>query len=204
MRPILLVLLVLVVGSSLGCATSSARNSTPVPASHSSLEAAATAAAGTAAAEASTSEPEATTTAAPPPSGVLGTDHVGLTVTDLERSKALFVDVLGFRVRGEDPSYPAYFLTNDATTITLWQAEDPARAVPFDRRRNVGLHHLALAVASREHLDALHQRLRDHEHVVIEFAPELAYGGPAVHMMFREPSGNRIELIHRPAVSAAR
>ena len=132
-------------------------------------------------------------------SGVLGTDHVGLTVTDLERSKALFVDVLGFRVRGQDEQYPAYFLTNDATTITLWRARDPANAVPFDRHANVGLHHLALAVASFEDLDALHARLAGYEGVVVEFAPEPAYGGPAKHMMFREPSGNRIELVHRPS-----
>lgn len=130
---------------------------------------------------------------------VLGTDHVGLTVIDLERSKALFVDVLGFRVRGRDESYPAYFLTNGETTITLWRATDPASAVPFDRHRNVGLHHLALAVASFDDLDALHERLRGVDGVVIEFPPELAYGGPAKHMMFREPSGNRIELVHRPS-----
>ena len=114
----------------------------------------------------------------------------------------MFVDVLGFRVRGEDEAYPAYFLTNGSTTITLWRAEDPAGAVAFDRRRNVGLHHLALAVESFEHLDRLHEQLRGHEGVVIEFSPEPAYGGPARHMMFREPSGNRIELIHRPAASA--
>lgn len=34
--------------------------------------------------------------------------------------------------------------------------------------------------------------------VTIEFAPELSYGGPAKHMMFRSPGGIRMELIHRP------
>jgi len=125
-------------------------------------------------------------------------DHVGMTVTDLEASKALFVDVLGFAVRGKDDSYPAYFLSNGAATVTLWRAEDPAAAIAFDRRRNVGLHHLALSVASFDQLDALHQALMTHPGVTIEFAPELAYGGPSKHMMFREPSGNRIELVHRP------
>lgn len=131
--------------------------------------------------------------------GVLGTDHVGLTVTDLEASKALFVDVLGFSVRGQDESYPAYFLTNGSTTVTLWRAEDPSRATPFDRRNNVGLHHLALAVDSFESLERLHDQLASHPGITIEFAPELAYGGPAEHMMFYEPSGNRIELVHRPS-----
>lgn len=136
---------------------------------------------------------------APSGAGVLGTDHVGLTVTDLEASRALFVDGLGFAVRGQDTSYPAYFLTNGQTTVTLWRTTDPDNATPFDRRLNVGLHHLALAVDSFETLDALHARLATFPGVVIEFPPELAYGGPAKHMMFYEPSGNRIELVHRPS-----
>lgn len=139
-------------------------------------------------------------TPAPVPVGpaVGAVDHVGLTVTDLEATKDLFVNVLGFAVRGKDDSYPAYFLGNGAAAVTLWRAEDPAAATAFNRRRNVGLHHLALSVASFEQLDALHQALVEHPGVTIEFAPELAYGGPSKHMMFREPSGNRIELVHRP------
>ncbi len=34
--------------------------------------------------------------------------------------------------------------------ITLGQAEDPGSATPFDRRRNLGLHHLACGPASRQ------------------------------------------------------
>ncbi len=142
--------------------------------------------------------PPAETTAAPKPQPVLGVDHVGLTVTDLEASRDLFVEVLGFRVGGQDPSYPAYFLNNGSIAVTLWRATDPDKAVTFDRKNNVGLHHLALAVASFEDLDALHITLAAYPGVTIEFAPEPAYGGPSKHMMFREPSGNRIELVHRP------
>lgn len=127
-----------------------------------------------------------------------GVDHVGLTVTDLEASKQFFVQQLGFRVRKHDPVYPAYFLTNGHTVITLWRVKKPATAVAFDRKRNVGLHHLAFAVASFDALDAAYERIRRHPGVRIEFPPEPAYGGPAKHMMFQEPSGNRIELVHRP------
>jgi lactoylglutathione lyase len=131
-----------------------------------------------------------------------GVDHVGLTVTDLETSKAFFVEELGFRVRKHDAKYPAYFLTNGVVIITLWRATDPTTAVPFNRKRNVGLHHLAFAASSFAALDALHARLRKRSDVTIEFAPELSYGGPAKHMIFREPSGNRIEVVHRPIVPA--
>jgi hypothetical protein len=43
--------------------------------------------------------------------------------------------------------------------VTLWQVEAPERAVAFDRRANVGLHHLALAVVDPARLDALHARV---------------------------------------------
>lgn len=129
-----------------------------------------------------------------------GVDHVGLTVTDLNASKTFFTDVLGFEVRGGDDEYPSVFLGNGEVLVTLWRATDPETAVSFDRKRNVGLHHLAFAVSSFEALDDLHERLRTAPGVTIEFAPELNRGGPARHMMIREPSGNRIEFIHRPPV----
>ncbi|NHO87023.1 VOC family protein [Pseudoteredinibacter isoporae] len=131
-------------------------------------------------------------------SAVVGVDHVGLVVKDIEASRSLFVDVLGFSERGSDPSYPAYFLSNGNTTITLWRASNPKSATPFDRKTNIGLHHLALGISSEDELNRLYKVLKAFPGVNIEFAPELAYGGPSKHMMFYEPSGNRIELVHRP------
>jgi hypothetical protein len=51
--------------------------------------------------------------------------------------------------------------------------------VAFDRRTNVGLHHLALAVADRVGLDALYERVASWRGVVVEFAPELSGKGEA-------------------------
>lgn len=124
-----------------------------------------------------------------------GADHIGLTVSNLEKSKAFFTNTLGFNELGKDPSYPAYFLNNGEITVTLWQAE--VNAKPFDRKNNVGLHHLAFRVSSLEKLNALYKTLQTSQGVVIEFAPENLGNGPAKHMMIREPSGNRLEFIHR-------
>jgi len=128
-----------------------------------------------------------------------GVNHIGLAVTKLQDSRDFFVDQLGFREGGYDEDYPAFFLGNGKVGITLWQIPDPENAVAFDRRKNVGLHHLALNVASFEELDALHLKLQGLDNVKIEFAPELLGNGPSKHMMIYEPSGNRIEFIHRPA-----
>jgi len=126
-------------------------------------------------------------------------DHVGLTVTDLDGSTIFFTDVLGFELLRRDEEYPATFVSNGEVMISLWRATDPNAATPFNRKTNVGLHHLALQVDSFESLDSMYEALKRADGVRIEFAPEPLRGGPAKHMMFREPSGNRLELIHRPA-----
>lgn len=127
---------------------------------------------------------------------VSGFDHIGLSVKNLDQSAQFFTDKLSFKVVGEDPKYPAKFLNNGSITITLWQVKSN-HMVEFNRKNNVGLHHLALSVSSFEALDQLYSSIKDFPGVVVEFKPELAYGGPNKHMMIREPSGNRIEFIHR-------
>jgi catechol 2,3-dioxygenase-like lactoylglutathione lyase family enzyme len=124
-----------------------------------------------------------------------GVHHAGLTVPDLSAARSFFIDALGFSQVGERPDYPAAFLSDGACLVTLWQAEDPAEAVPFDRRRVIGLHHLALRVADGESLDALGRALGARSDVTIEFPPEPLGSGPTRHMMLTIPGGIRLELI---------
>ena len=124
-----------------------------------------------------------------------GAHHVGLTVPDLIASRAFFVDALGFSQIGEVPDYPAVFLSDGSIMITLWQAEDPATAVPFDRRTNIGLHHLALRVADRDELEHLASELGGRDDADIEFEPEHLGGTNIRHMMCRIPGNIRLELI---------
>ena len=74
-----------------------------------------------------------------------GVHHVGLTVSDLEGARAFFEGVLGFSVVAERLDYPAVFVSDGVTLITLWRVEDPEACAPFDRRRNVGLARADLA-----------------------------------------------------------
>lgn len=133
-----------------------------------------------------------------------GVDHVGLSVRDLESSRRFFCDCLGWRVVGERPEYPASFVSDGQQIVTLWRVEAPDRAVAFDRRANVGLHHLALAVADRAGLNALYERVESWPGVVVEFAPELSGNGPKIHFIVREPSGIRIEFAFDPRVQRPR
>ena len=124
-----------------------------------------------------------------------GAHHIGLTVPDLHRTRAFFVDTLGYEQVGEVPDYPAVFLSDGTTMITLWQAENPATAVSFDRKNVIGLHHIALLVEDADALKALHEKLRATDGVDIEFAPEPLGAGVATHMMCAIPGGIRTEFI---------
>jgi len=124
-----------------------------------------------------------------------GVHHVGLTVPDIQQTRRFFVDVLGFEQVAERPTYPAVFVSDGTTMITLWQAAEPASARPFDRKNTVGLHHLALCVADSDALDRLHTRLADAEDVELEFAPEAIGTAGARHMMCAIPGGVRVEFI---------
>ena len=124
-----------------------------------------------------------------------GAHHIGLTVPDLAATRGFFIDTLGFDQLGDVPDYPAVFLTDGTTMITLWQAENPATAVQFDRKNIIGLHHFALNVENVEALEELHGKLKNTSGVEIEFAPEPLGEGPAYHMMCAIPGGIRTEFI---------
>jgi catechol 2,3-dioxygenase-like lactoylglutathione lyase family enzyme len=89
----------------------------------------------------------------------IGVDHVGLAVKNLESARRFFCECLGWKLVGESQTYPASFVSDGSGIVTLWQVEDPEKCVLFDRRRNVGLHHLALKIVDRDALDALHARV---------------------------------------------
>lgn len=122
-----------------------------------------------------------------------GTHHIGLTVSRLEESAAFFIQLLGWTEVRRREDYPAIYVSDGKIMVTLWAAKEQPVG-EFDRRRNIGLHHLAFQVASASELDAVHEKLSAHG-VHIEFAPEQAGAGPARHMMCYEPSGIRIEFI---------
>jgi len=123
----------------------------------------------------------------------LGVHHVGLTVPNLAETTEFFVATLGFRKVGEKPDYPAIFVSDGQTLITLWQAKNAKTAAAFDRHNAIGLHHLAFRVAP-ENLDTLHRRLVERG-VRLEFAPEPLGGGPTQHMICYAPGGVRMEFI---------
>lgn len=126
----------------------------------------------------------------------LGLHHLGLSVSKLSASAKFFTDCLGWSVVREIAEHPAIFVSNGHILITLWQADDQAR--PFDRKRNIGLHHVAIKVPSEEALHEVFQLASSYPDVITEFSPEPIGASPAKHCMLLEPSGIRVEFIWLP------
>lgn len=124
-----------------------------------------------------------------------GVHHLGLTVAELGPPQRFLEQVLGFQVVGSNPAYPAVFLSDGSVTLTLWQVQADGGAVPFDRKCNVGLHHVALALADPAQLDALCAKVAAWPGAQIEFAPQPTRAGAAArHFMCSIPGGLRFEL----------
>jgi len=124
-----------------------------------------------------------------------GAHHIGLTVPNIIKTRDFFVETLNFKQVGEKPNYPAVFVSDGTITLTLWQSIDPNNTKPFDRKNNIGLHHLALRLNPEVSLESLHERLIDSGNVEVEFKPEQLGSGTTKHMMCIIPGGIRLEFI---------
>lgn len=132
-----------------------------------------------------------------------GLHHIRLTVTDLERSKAFYSDVLGFEIAAESPGHPSdpdvrrdpgqlyggvVFQTN-GILFGLRPVADAADR--FDSER-VGLDHVSFSVAGRDDLVTLVDRLEEagipHGSVI-----DLPDFGIAI-LSFSDPDGVHLEL----------
>lgn len=117
------------------------------------------------------------------------TGHVGLNVTDLDRSVGFYTRVFGWSVRGRGDGYA--FLGDDARLIvTLWQQADGAFSAQAP-----GLHHLSFEVESVEDVEATEARVRDaglrlYHDGIVPHSEGAASGG----IFFEDPDGVRLEV----------
>src|SRR5258708_2937285 len=98
-------------------------------------------------------------------------DHLGLTVTDIERSREFYTGLLGFNVAAEapvsddpksDPSYPVLWggCVMARGNYLLGLRPVAAKGDKFDENR-VGLDHLSFSVESRAALNEAIRKLDD-------------------------------------------
>jgi len=117
--------------------------------------------------------------------------HVILTVSDLERARAFYGDLLGFELTVLDPQYGklAYFPVEGGHSVWLVQH---GKTPPGDRfsEFRVGLDHLAFTAPNKEFLDALAARLIAAG--VNTKGVELFYG-QYLYVAFRDPDNIQLE-----------
>jgi len=121
------------------------------------------------------------------------TGHIGLNVTDIQRSKQFYQDVFGFELAREstEANRTFAFLANEGQTVlTLWQQSNGRfpSSTP-------GLHHLSFEV---DHID----KVRMVESKLHELGAKLYHDGIVPHaegaqsggVFFEDPDGIRLEV----------
>ncbi|WP_420549267.1 VOC family protein [Curvivirga sp.] len=126
-----------------------------------------------------------------------GIDHLGITVQDLSATVHFFTELLGWSQFGGNPDYPAAYLTDGTSKLTVWQVKETDYQ-DFNRHKNIGLHHFALKISSREELLDAFEKVKNWPKVKVEFTPEFSGKGPKEHFMIREPGGTRLEFSFDP------
>lgn len=130
------------------------------------------------------------------------TGHIGINVSDIERSKAFYTQAFGLEVMGESQEVGQQFafLGESGTLyVTLWQQSSGR----FDAA-TPGLHHLSFEVESIE-------KVRDAQARVKELGAEFLYEGVVSHaegaasggIFFRDPDGIRLEIYAPSGVGEA-
>ncbi|MBA3416828.1 MAG: VOC family protein [Chloroflexia bacterium] len=119
--------------------------------------------------------------------------HVGLNVADLDRSRAFYEAVFGFRVvHASETSGRRFAFLGDGErlVLTLWQQAEGRFPT-----RQPGLHHLAFEVAGLDEVLRAERTLRD-------LGVPIIHGGIVAHqegaesggLFFEDPDGIRLEI----------
>ena len=121
------------------------------------------------------------------------TGHIGLNVTDLDRSTDFYQSVFGFQVVNESKDAERRFVfLGDGTrlVLTLWQQAEEA----FSPRQS-GLHHLAFQVDTIAQVKAAEERLRAlNAHIYHGGIVPHAEGAQSGGVFFADPDGTRLEI----------
>jgi catechol 2,3-dioxygenase len=129
--------------------------------------------------------------------------HILLSVRDVERSKAFYTKVLGFKVLEEDPDHGGVFLTlgNLGNTLDLFPSNSPD-AYPQPKAVNgsrvgLGVKHTAFAVATEEDLKDAYFALQD---AGVPIARTIDHTSQK-SIYFYDPDDNLLEIVwERPNV----
>jgi catechol 2,3-dioxygenase-like lactoylglutathione lyase family enzyme len=136
-----------------------------------------------------------------------GLRHLALNARRLDEMKYFYVDLLGFSIEWE-PDPDNIYLSSGVDNLALHRSRSGAEA---DQLGSSGggqasapsreaLDHLGLVVRAADDVDRWAAFLESHG-VVIDAKPRTHRDG-ARSCYFRDPDGNRIQIIHHPSISS--
>ncbi len=123
---------------------------------------------------------------------VVGINHLGIRVSDYEKSKQFYgrlFPFLGFEI--SDEYADAIGWTNGKTRFWIGPADAAGRKHKY-RIGDVGFHHYAFQLRSRKDVDALQGFLRDELHATI-VDPAAEYYDDYYAVFFLDPDGLKLE-----------
>jgi methylmalonyl-CoA epimerase len=133
---------------------------------------------------------------------IVGIDHVGVAVNNLDKAISLYRDVLGLKLEGvhaveEQKVLVASFSTGGETRIELLEpTESESPVAKFVERRGEGVHHIALKVRN---IEAVLEELKGKGLKLVDEKPRIGVGGAKI--AFIHPKSTRnvlLELCEKP------
>jgi len=133
---------------------------------------------------------------------VVGIDHIGIAVNNLDEAISLYRDVLGLKLEGvhaveEQKVRVASFSTGGETRIELLEpTESESPVAKFVERRGEGVHHIALKVRN---IEAVLEELKGKGLKLVDEKPRIGVGGAKI--AFIHPKSTRnvlLELCEKP------
>ena len=123
-----------------------------------------------------------------------GMAHVIVTVSDLQRSRAFYSQLLPFLgMQVVRDTRDIYYCVGGRTAFGIQPCAAEHRGEKFVQSR-VGLHHVCFRARSRADVDALHEKLRE-LHAPIVRAPREDHWAPGYYsVLFEDPDGIRLEM----------
>jgi len=125
-----------------------------------------------------------------------GLRHLALRVTSLDAMKRFYVDLLGFAVEWE-PDPDNVYLSSGSDNLALHRSTSVAAR--RDAPSESPLDHLGLIVRHAADVDRWAAFLESRG-VTIDARPRTHRDG-ARSCYFRDPDGNRVQIIHHPPIS---
>jgi catechol 2,3-dioxygenase-like lactoylglutathione lyase family enzyme len=129
---------------------------------------------------------------------VVGIDHLVLSVGDFARSKAFYAKLLGFLGFKLKHSYPDMAGWSNGKTL-FWIAEGDAQGKKHKYRKgDIGFHHYAFELASRNDVDALGAFLAKNDVTIVD-PPGEYYDRCYYAVYFTDPDGMKLEgMVYKP------